>query len=139
MTLNNVEYILSRPMLARFRSFLWRAAPRYAIDAIAEKAEKRRPFLVYLYYPFDRRPAWFRALCASNNGVRLHRIAIATPPTSFQRDGRRDGLARLAALLRVGIPHQSLPLSWYADKSFYVMRNRPTLKTQYEGAVIWSV
>jgi hypothetical protein len=31
--------------------------------------------------------------------------------------------ARLAALLsRFGLSHQSLPLSWYADKSFYVMR-----------------
>jgi ubiquinone/menaquinone biosynthesis C-methylase UbiE len=98
-----------------------------AIDAIAEKLKSGAPFLIYLYYAFDNRPAWFRALWALSNGIRLivsrlpHRIRIIFSETVAATV--YWPLARLSALLtRVGIPHQSLPLSWYADKSFYVMR-----------------
>jgi ubiquinone/menaquinone biosynthesis C-methylase UbiE len=97
-----------------------------AIAAIAEKLKPGSPFLVYLYYAFDNRPAWFHWLWALSNGARLivsrlpHRARIivsdAIAATVYWP------LARLSALLNwFGAGSQSLPLSWYADKSFYVM------------------
>ncbi len=98
-----------------------------AIDAIAGKLKDGAPFLVYLYYAFDNRPGWYRPLWALSNGVRLvvsrlpHRMRIVASETIAAMI--YWPLARLAALLgRFGGWSKSLPLSWYADKSFYVMR-----------------
>lgn len=98
-----------------------------AIDAIAGKLKGGAPFLVYLYYAFDNRPGWYRPLWALSNGVRLvvsrlpHRMRIIASETIAAMV--YWPLARLAALLgRFGAWSKSLPLSWYADKSFYVMR-----------------
>jgi len=97
-----------------------------AIDAIAGKLKGGAPFLIYLYYAFDNRPAWYRALWALSNGVRLlvsrlpHRLRIIVSETIATTV--YWPLARLAALsMRFGASSH-LPLSWYADKSFYVMR-----------------
>ena len=98
-----------------------------AIDAIAQKLKPGAPFLVYLYYAFDNRPAWYRALWMLSNGVRL---VVSRLPHRLRRVITEIiaaviywPLARLAALLmRFGVARQALPLSWYADKSFYVMR-----------------
>jgi ubiquinone/menaquinone biosynthesis C-methylase UbiE len=98
-----------------------------AINAIAAKLKAGAPFLIYLYYAFDNRPAWYRRLWALSNAVRLlvsrlpHRARIiiseAIAATVYWP------LARLAALLtHFGASSQSVPLSWYAEKSFYVMR-----------------
>lgn len=98
-----------------------------AIDAIAGKLKASAPFLIYLYYAFDNRPGWYKPLWALSNGLRLivsrlpHRMRLviseALAATVYWP------LARISALLaRIGMPHKSLPLAWYADKSFYVMR-----------------
>jgi ubiquinone/menaquinone biosynthesis C-methylase UbiE len=97
-----------------------------AINAIAGKLKGDAPFLIYLYYAFDNRPAWYRSLWALSNGIRLlvsrlpHRLRIiiseSIAATVYWP------LARLAALLRRFGASGHLPLSWYADKSFYVMR-----------------
>jgi len=98
-----------------------------AIDAIAEKLKAGAPLLIYLYYAFDNRPAWYRSLWALSNGVRLlvsrlpHRMRIVISETIAATV--YWPLARLAALLkRFGTSDHTLPLAWYADKSFYVMR-----------------
>jgi ubiquinone/menaquinone biosynthesis C-methylase UbiE len=98
-----------------------------AIDAIAGKLKTGAPFLIYLYYAFDNRPAWYRALCLPSNAIRLavsrlpHRMRIIISETIAALI--YWPLARLAALLSyLGLARDSLPLSWYADKSFYVMR-----------------
>ena len=84
-----------------------------AIDIIAAKLKSGAPFLIYLYYAFDNRPAWYRRL--------PHRARIVISETIAAMV--YWPLARLAALLTsLRVPNQSLPLSWYADKSFYVMR-----------------
>ena len=98
-----------------------------AICAIAEKLKPGAPFLVYLYYAFDNRPAWYRALWSISNGVRVVVSRLPHPIRKLISETIATlvywPLARLAALLaRLGIPQQSLPLSWYSDKSFYVMR-----------------
>ena len=97
-----------------------------AIDAIAGKLKYGAPFLIYLYYAFDNRPAWYRPLWALSNGIRLlvsrlpHRLRIVISETIATTV--YWPLARLAALsMRFGASNH-LPLSWYADKSFYVMR-----------------
>ncbi len=98
-----------------------------AIDAIAQKLKGGAPFLVYLYYAFDNRPAWYRTLWMLSNGVRLvvsrlpHRMRLVI--TEIIAAVIYWPLARLAALMmRLGVSRRTLPLSWYADKSFYVMR-----------------
>ena len=98
-----------------------------AIEAIAQKLKDGAPFLVYLYYAFDNRPAWYRPLWMLSNGVRLivsrfpHRMRVVITGTIAA--AVYWPFARLAALLsRFGVSRQTLPLSWYADKSFYVMR-----------------
>jgi ubiquinone/menaquinone biosynthesis C-methylase UbiE len=98
-----------------------------AIRAIAEKLKPGAPFLVYLYYAFDNRPVWYRMLWALSNGVRV--VVSRLPP--WMRSVISEiiaatiywPLARLSALLsRSENSSRSFPLSWYADKSFYVMR-----------------
>jgi ubiquinone/menaquinone biosynthesis C-methylase UbiE len=97
-----------------------------AIDAIAGKLKGGAPFLIYLYYAFDNRPAWYRPLWALSNVVRLfvsrlpHRARIIISETIAATV--YWPLARLAALLVRFSASSHLPLSWYADKSFYVMR-----------------
>jgi ubiquinone/menaquinone biosynthesis C-methylase UbiE len=98
-----------------------------AIEAIAGKLKPGAPFLVYLYYALDNRPAWYRALWKMTNAARLvisrlpHPLRLAVSQTIAA--SVYWPLARFARLLSdLGISAQSVPLSYYADKSFYVMR-----------------
>ncbi len=98
-----------------------------AIDAVAGKLKPGAPFLVYLYYAFDNRPVWYRVLWRATNLARLvisrlpHALRIAVSQTIAALI--YWPLARTARLLtRVGLSPRALPLSYYADKSFYVMR-----------------
>jgi ubiquinone/menaquinone biosynthesis C-methylase UbiE len=98
-----------------------------AIDAIAKKLKPGAPFLAYLYYALDNRPAWYRALWRlSNLGRRI--ISRLPHPLRFVVSQIIAALvywplARLASLLsRLGRAPRALPLAYYADKSFYVMR-----------------
>lgn len=98
-----------------------------AIDAIAGKLKPGAPFLVYLYYAFDNRPAWYRLLWQVTN---LARLVISRLPHALRLAVSQLiavliywPLARTAQLLsRFGLSAKSLPLSYYADKSFYMMR-----------------
>lgn len=98
-----------------------------AIEAIAAKLKPGAPFLVYLYYALDNRPAWYRALWRLSN---LGRLVISRLPHVLRYVVSQViaalvywPLARLATLMsRLGRSPRGLPLSYYADKSFYVMR-----------------
>jgi ubiquinone/menaquinone biosynthesis C-methylase UbiE len=98
-----------------------------AITAIAGKLKPGAPFLVYLYYALDNRPAWYRALWRASNAGRL---VISRLPHQLRFVISQIiavlvywPLARAARLLsRLGRSPRALPLSYYADKSFYVMR-----------------
>ena len=98
-----------------------------AIEAIADKLKPGAPFLIYLYYALDNRPVWYRALWRMSN---IARLVISGLPHPLRLTLSQTiaaliywPLARGARLLsRLGVPAQSLPLSYYADKSFYVMR-----------------
>ena len=95
-------------------------------DCVA-KLKPNAPFLVYLYYAFDNRPAWFRGVWrASDIGRRL--IArLPFPARKAMTSGIAAGvywpLTRLALLAeRLGRNVDNVPLSAYRHCSFYTMR-----------------
>jgi ubiquinone/menaquinone biosynthesis C-methylase UbiE len=98
-----------------------------AIRSLARKLKPGAPLLVYLYYAFDNRPAWFRNLWRASDVVRKVMAQLPHP--------LRFGLSQIIAALvywplarfallaeKLGFHANALPLSWYRDKSFYVMR-----------------
>jgi ubiquinone/menaquinone biosynthesis C-methylase UbiE len=98
-----------------------------AIKSIAKVLKPGAPFLIYLYYAFDQRPWWFRALWFASN---ILRNLIATLP-NFAKNKCCDliaftiylPLARSARLLDfLGCLPNSWPLSYYRDRDFYVLR-----------------
>jgi ubiquinone/menaquinone biosynthesis C-methylase UbiE len=98
-----------------------------AIAAIAGKLKPNAPFLVYLYYALDNRPVWYRLLWRVTD---LARSVVARLPHPLRLAISQIvaaliywPLARIARLMsRRGGSASALPLSYYADKSFYVMR-----------------
>ena len=85
------------------------------------------PFLVYLYYSFDNRPSWFRAIWKVSEVVR--RIICKLPDrakivvTDILAALIYWPLARLALMMeKIGLKLPDLPLYVYRDKSFYTMR-----------------
>jgi SAM-dependent methyltransferase len=92
-----------------------------------EKLKPGAPFLVYLYYAFDNRPAWFRAVWKTSDVVR--RVVSKAPhPLRYAASQVLAVLvylpfARLARLVEAaGARVDNLPLSAYRRRSFYVMR-----------------
>jgi SAM-dependent methyltransferase len=98
-----------------------------AIRDIARKLKPGAPFLVYLYYAFDNRPAWYRSLWQASTPLRvlLSRLPYAPQVAVSQLIALLVywPLARLARLLdAVGALPPAWPLAYYRDKSLYVMR-----------------
>jgi ubiquinone/menaquinone biosynthesis C-methylase UbiE len=100
---------------------------RAAMAAIATKLKPGAPFLVYLYYRFDNKPAWYQGLWQVSD---LFRRAISRLPFSLRwmvsqlfALGVYWPLARTAAFLETldALPG-SFPLAFYRQRSFYVMR-----------------
>jgi len=97
------------------------------INACVRKLKVGAPFLIYLYYRFDNRPAWFRALWKATD---IFRYAISRLPHALRYAVSQVialvvyfPLARLSWLVQfMGLDPSSLPLSHYRDKSFYTMR-----------------
>lgn len=98
-----------------------------ALRSCVAKLRPGAPFLVYLYYAFDNRPLWFRALWRASD---LPRRVIARLPFRL-----RYVVSQVIAIAvywplatasrlghRAGVPTSNWPLSYYADKGFYVMR-----------------
>ncbi|MEX0842480.1 MAG: class I SAM-dependent methyltransferase, partial [Xanthobacteraceae bacterium] len=98
-----------------------------AINKIAGKLKPGAPFMVYLYYAFDNRPSWYRMLWKASDRLRIL-VAQLPHPLRFVLSQLIAlfvywPLARLSKLAdKLGFPVRSMPLSWYRDKSFYVMR-----------------
>lgn len=98
-----------------------------ALAAVAGKLKPGAPFLVYLYYALDNRPAWYRGLWQLSN---LARLVISRLPHPFRLAVSQTiaalvywPIARCARIpSRFGLSPRTLPLSYYADKTFYVMR-----------------
>jgi SAM-dependent methyltransferase len=98
-----------------------------AIKNIATKLKPGAPFLIYLYYALDNRPAWFRAVWQLSN---IFRIVISGLPPALKLVASQIiaatiyfPLARLALLAgSFGLPTGNIPLEAYKDRSFYTMR-----------------
>ncbi len=91
------------------------------------KLKPGAPFLVYLYYAFDNRPLWFRALWRASDLVR--RVVSKLP--YFLCHGIAElialavylPMARLACFAESrGLTVDSWPLAAYRRRSFYTMR-----------------
>ena len=98
-----------------------------ALSEIHRVLRRGAPFLVYLYYAFDNRPAWFRLLWRASDSVRRaiarlpHRPRLAV--TRLLAAVVYWPLARLSRLLaRRGRDVARIPLSAYRDQPFYVMQ-----------------
>lgn len=91
------------------------------------KLKPGAPFLLYLYYRFDNRPAWFRAIWRISDVIRR---GISKLPHSLRYAVSQlvalfvyFPLARTALLLeKLGLNVSSFPLSQYRSNSFYTMR-----------------
>jgi ubiquinone/menaquinone biosynthesis C-methylase UbiE len=98
-----------------------------ALSQCVRKLKPGAPFLVYLYYRFDNRPAWFRALWRASDVARqgISRLPHGARYAVSQviAAGVYWPLARLAAAgQRMGRNTEGWPLGFYRDHSFYTMR-----------------
>lgn len=98
-----------------------------ALKACTALLKPGAPFLLYLYYRFDNRPVWFRALWRVADAVRgaVSRLPdrLKCAVTDVLAALVYWPLARAALLLEVvGVNPSPIPLSFYRDKSFYTMR-----------------
>jgi SAM-dependent methyltransferase len=85
------------------------------------------PFLIYLYYALENRPAPYRLLFQATNVIRRVVSRLPTPARRVIAEGIAGSvylpLARSArALERVGRPVDGLPLAQYRHASFATMR-----------------
>jgi len=98
-----------------------------ALKSCVEKLKLGAPFLVYLYYAFDDRPAWFRAAWKASD---VFRKGISKLPfgakkivTDLIAATVYFPLAKTSALLeKTGMDVSGIPLSTYRRHSFYTMR-----------------
>lgn len=98
-----------------------------ALADCVRKLKPGAPFLVYIYYRMENRPAWFRAIWRTSD---IFRRLISRLPFTARKAvsaaiavGVYWPLARTArAVERLGIDPANLPLSGYRDHSFYFMR-----------------
>jgi ubiquinone/menaquinone biosynthesis C-methylase UbiE len=98
-----------------------------AIRHICAKLKPDAPFLIYLYYALDNRPAWFRTIWQVSN---VARMAIARLPARLKLFVSELiaaviywPIARLCrALSKLGVSTRLIPLEAYKDRSFYTMR-----------------
>jgi ubiquinone/menaquinone biosynthesis C-methylase UbiE len=97
------------------------------IKDCAAKLKPGAPLLLYLYYAFDNRPAWFRLLWRASD---LGRRAISRLPFGLRHLTTELialtvywPLARTARLLEaLGRNVDAFPLALYRRRSFYTMR-----------------
>lgn len=101
--------------------------PEAALRQCVRKLRAGAPMLVYLYYRFDNRPLWFRAVWKASDILR-HAISAAPFPVR-----RTMGvilaaavywpLARVSRILAsTGMNVTTIPLSYYRRCSFYTMK-----------------
>jgi SAM-dependent methyltransferase len=98
-----------------------------ALAQATRKLKPGAPFLLYLYYRFDNRPAWYRLLWQGSDLIRRGVSALPSWGRNLVADAIAATiywpLARLARLVeRRGGDASGMPLEAYRDCSFYTMR-----------------
>ncbi len=98
-----------------------------ALAAIASTLKPGAPFLAYIYYALENRPAWFRALWRASNVIR-RQVSNLPHGARFAASQALAGavywpIARTGrALDSLGLMPAAWPLSYYRNRSFYTMR-----------------
>jgi ubiquinone/menaquinone biosynthesis C-methylase UbiE len=97
------------------------------LKACVAKLKPGTPFLLYLYYAFDNRPAWFRGIWKVSDLLRTGISKLPNGPRNMVCEAIAAGvyfpLAKTAHVLsKAGMDVDRLPLSFYRDRSFYTMR-----------------
>jgi len=98
-----------------------------AIKSCVSVLKPGAPLLLYLYYAFDNRPLWFKALWRCSNFIRgfISRLPdgmkhVFTDPIAVMVYWP---LARVCILLeKMGLEVSGLPLAYYRHHSLYTMR-----------------
>lgn len=98
-----------------------------AMNACTELLKTGAPFLIYLYYRFDNRPAWFRTMWKLSDLIRAVVSRLPRWAKSMVTDVIAAliywPLARAAGLgNRISLDTGNWPLHFYRDSSFYAMR-----------------
>jgi len=98
-----------------------------AIRSCASLLKTGAPLLLYLYYAFDNRAFWFRALWRLSDIFRsvIHRLPsnIKHFVTDFIAVTVYWPFSKLSLLIeKIGLSVDSLPLSYYRNHTFYFMR-----------------
>lgn len=97
------------------------------LQACVAKLKSGAPFLLYLYYRFDNRPTWFKVIWKASEAIRMV-VSKMPHPLRFGASQVLAAtvyfpLARTARVLeKGGVSIENFPLSYYRDRSFYVMR-----------------
>jgi SAM-dependent methyltransferase len=98
-----------------------------AIHSCVDLLKPGAPLLLYLYYAFDNRPWWFRAMWRMSDGLR--RCICRLP--SWLKHATTDSIALLVYLplarmslvaQKLGLNTAGMPLYYYRNHSFYTMR-----------------
>lgn len=98
-----------------------------AMAACVDKLKPGAPLLVYIYYAFDNRPAWFQALWRASELGRAMISRLPFPPRKALTTAIAATvywpLARTASVLeKAGVDVSHFPLSEYRYRGFYSMR-----------------
>jgi SAM-dependent methyltransferase len=97
------------------------------LQCCVSKLKPGAPFLLYLYYAFDNRPTWFRAVWKLSDIIRrgVSRLPHSARyiVTQFIAIVAYLPLARTARFLeKMGLNIEAFPLSSYRNRTFYTMR-----------------
>ena len=97
------------------------------LKSCAELLRPGAPFLVYLYYRFDNKPIWFKFVWKLSDFARRIVCKLPFPLKLFVSQVIAVlvyfPLSRIALLLEmVGFSAEHIPLAYYRDKRFYVLR-----------------
>lgn len=98
-----------------------------AIRSCSELLKPGAPLLLYLYYAFDNRPSWFKAIWQVSDWGRhvIHRLppSLKHLVTNIIAALVYWPLARISGVLeRLKLPVHGIPLSFYRHHTFYTMR-----------------
>jgi len=98
------------------------------IKRCVKKLKPGAPLLLYLYYAFDNRPTWFKAVWRASDILRRG-ISVLPYPLKYLASQVIAllvyfPLARFARIVEtLGLNVRNLPLSTYRDRSLYSLRN----------------
>ena len=101
--------------------------PEAGLRCCVDRLKPGAPFLLYLYYRFDNRPAWFRwiwrASDVARKGICRLPFPLRSAASTFLAATVYWPLSRSARLLeRIGVPIEHFPLSFYRDQSWATLR-----------------